>query len=154
VSISPVQVALARQYLEQHSRFGAWAMVRKLPVLPTLPSYLAEFVSGNFPTMKLEDLIAETQEVSRLHTSNGLGDPCTAQVTAAFQAIAPIDSPRSWPKDQKVRFAELPYGLQQYVAAHEDQRERAIRRAHNEAATTRQQIEALEQPTKDNNGTD
>ncbi|XSC46798.1 hypothetical protein ACF1BQ_014600 [Bradyrhizobium sp. RDT10] len=152
MSPSPIHVALARQYLEQHSPFGQWALVRRLPVLPTLPIHVAEFVSSSFPSMKLEDLIASMQEVSRLHTSNGLADPCTAQVTAAFYAIAPIDPPRSWPKDQKACFAELPYGVQKYVAAHDDQRERAIRRAHNEAATARQQLAAIEKPKEVTNG--
>lgn len=150
MSPSPVHVALARQYLEQHSPFGQWALAKRLPALPTLPSYVADFVSSS--SMKLEDLIAATQEVSRLHTRNGLADPCTSQVTAAFHAIAPIDPPRSWPKDQKACFAELPYGLQKYVAAHEDQRERAIRRAQNEAATARQQLAAIEQPKEVTNG--
>jgi serine/threonine protein kinase HipA of HipAB toxin-antitoxin module len=91
-------------------------------------------------------LIAATQEVSRLHAGNGLADPCTAQVTAAFQAIAPIEPPRAWPKDQKARFTELPYGLQKYVAAHEARRETEIRRAHNEAAKARQELAAIMQP--------
>jgi len=149
--MSPVQIALARQYLEQHSPFGQWALARRLPVLPTLPGYVAEFVARS--SKKLDDLIAATQEVSRLHTSNGLADPCTAQVTAAFQAIAPIDPPRSWPKDQKACFAELPYGLQKYVAAHEDRREKEIHRAHNEAANARKALEAIQQPRETDNGT-
>ena len=139
---------------EQHSPFGQWALARRLPVLPTLPSYVADFVSSSFSAMKLEDLIAATQEVSRLHTGNGLADPCTAQVTAAFQVIAPIDPPRSWPKDQKACFAELPYGVQKYVAAHEAQREKEIRRAQNEAATARQALAAIQKPiTEVQNGT-
>jgi hypothetical protein len=143
--MSPVQIALARQYLEQRP-FGQWALARRLPVLPTLPGYVAEFVARS--SMKLEDLIAVTTEVSRMHTGNGLADPCTAQVTAAFQAIAPIETPRSWPKAQKACFAELPYGLQKYVAAHDDQREKAIRRAQNEAATARQQLAAIQKTTE------
>ncbi|UPJ31013.1 hypothetical protein [Bradyrhizobium sp. CW1] len=124
-----------------------------LPVMPTMPAYVAEFVSVSSGSMKLDDLIAATQEVSRLHTDNGLADPCTAQVAAAFNAIAPIEPPRSWPKDQKVRFTELPYDLQRYVAAHEDQRERGIRRAQNEAAVARQALAAIQKPTEVSHGT-
>jgi hypothetical protein len=153
MSLSPTRVALARQHLEQHSPFGQWALARRLPVLPTLPSYVADFVSVSFPAMKIEDLIAATQEVSRLHPGNGLADPCTGQVTAAVQASASIHPPRSWPKDQKACFVELPYGLQKYVAAHEAQREKEIRRAHNEAANARQALAAIQQPReKSENG--
>lgn len=149
--MSQVHVALARQYLERHSPFGRWAIVRMLPVIPTMPAYVAEFVSVSSGSMKLDELIAATQEVSRLHTDNGLADPCTAQVAAAFHAIAPIEPPRSWPKDQKARFTELPYDLQRYVAAHEDQRERGIRRAQNEAAVARQALAATQKPTTEIN---
>ncbi|WP_420971523.1 hypothetical protein [Bradyrhizobium sp. B120] len=141
---SPVQAALARQYLEAHNMFGRWATVRKLPVLPTLPAHLADFVSNSFPAAKLEELILATEEVSRLHTGNGLADPVTGQVASAFQAIAPIAPPRSWPTEHKASFLQLPYGLQKYVAAHEGRREKEMRRAQSEAAAVRQKLREAE----------
>ncbi|SEB94723.1 hypothetical protein [Bradyrhizobium erythrophlei] len=137
---SPVQVTLARQYLEAHNLFGRWATVRKLPVLPTMPVYIADFVSNSFPAAKLEELIRATEEVSRLHTGNGLADPVTGQVASAFQAIAPIAPPRSWPTEHKTSFLQLPYGLQKYVAAHESRSEKEVRRAQSEAAAARQKL--------------
>jgi len=48
-----------------------------------------------------------------------------------------VDPPRSWPDGNRQRFKSLPYDLQVYVAAHEAQREKALRRAQNEAANAR-----------------
>jgi hypothetical protein len=66
---------------------------------------------------------------------------CLGGVAAkAISDLAGIDPPRSWPADHKHRFKSLPYDLQVYVAAHEAQREKALRRAQNEAAGIRQKL--------------
>ena len=73
--------------------------------------------------------------------------PTLGGVTAAaISDVAAISPPRSWPNDRKQRFKSLPYDLQVYVAAHEAQREKALRRAQNEAASTRQKMEACHKP--------
>jgi hypothetical protein len=79
-----------------------------------------------------------------------LADPTLGGVAAAaINDLAGIDPPRSWPHDRKQRFGSLPYDLQVYVASHEAQREKALRRAQNEAATARQKLEACHQsPTQ------
>lgn len=148
---SPVQIAVARQYLEAHNMFGRWATVRKFPVLPTMPAYVAEFVRDTYPAATIEILIGATEEVSRLHTGNGLADPVTCEVTTVFQGIRAIAAPRSWPAEQKARFLQLPYGLQSFFAEHEAQREKQIRRAQNAAALARQQLNEA-QPAKAPNG--
>jgi len=71
----------------------------------------------------------------------GLADPTLGGVvTEAVSDLAGIDPPRSWPAAHKQRFKSLPYDLQVYVGTHEAQRERALRRAQNEAARARQQL--------------
>ena len=78
-----------------------------------------------------------------MHVALGVADPTLGgDVAAAVSDIAGIAPPRSWPNDRKQRFNSLPYDLQVYVAAHEASRERAIRRAQNEAANARQQLAA------------
>jgi len=78
------------------------------------------------------------QDISRLHVSVGLADPTLGGVVAeALSELAGIDPPRSWPDGHRQRFKSLPYDLQVYVAAHEAQREKALRRAQNEAANAR-----------------
>ena len=91
----------------------------------------------------IERLWPAIQEISRLHASVGLADPTLGGVVAAtISDLAGIDPPRSWPADHKQRFKSLPYDLQVYVAAHELQREKALRRAQNEAASARQKLAA------------
>jgi hypothetical protein len=77
----------------------------------------------------------------------GLADPTLGGVAAAaISDVAALAPPRSWPDDRKQRFASLPYDLQVYVAAHEQQREKALRRAQNEAATATQKLAVGQQP--------
>ena len=99
----------SRNNISNSLSVGLWAVARRLPVLPTLPRHVADFVATNYPAMELDALIAATLEVSELHTGNGLADPCTGAVTAAFQAIKPISPPHGWPTEERVRFTELPY---------------------------------------------
>ena len=85
------------------------------------------------------------QEISNAHNSLGLADPTLGGVAAAaIHEVGGISPPRSWPDDRKQRFASLPYDLQVYVAAHEARREKALRRAQNEAAIARQKLTALQ----------
>ena len=65
----------------------------------------------------------------------------------AMNELAKIDPPRAWPKAEKARFKLLPYDLQVYFAAHEDKRDKEIRRAQNEAANARQKLKALQDIT-------
>ena len=85
-----------------------------------------------------------------MHVSLGLADPTLGGAAAsAISAIAAISAPRSWPGPFKQRFTALPYDIQLHLAAHEAQRERALRRAQNDAASIRQKLAALEAETKD-----
>ncbi len=85
-----------------------------------------------------------------MHVSLGLADPTLGGAAAsAINAIAAIPPPRSWPGPFKQRFAALPYDIQVHLASHEAQRERALRRAQNEAASARQKLAAFEAKTKD-----
>jgi hypothetical protein len=89
------------------------------------------------------------QDISKLHASIGLADPTLGGVvSAAINEIANIPPPRSWPGDSKQRFRSLPYDLQVYIADREANRDRALRRAQNEAATTRQKLAAAQPPAK------
>jgi hypothetical protein len=87
------------------------------------------------------------QEISKLHQSLGLADPTLGgAAAAAISGVAGISPPRSWPNEHKQRFKSLPYDLQDFVAAHEARRDKALRRAQNEAAIAKQKLEAREPP--------
>ena len=114
--------------------------------MPTAPSAVARFVADIAPA-GIEKVWQEVSAVSRAHYLIGLADPTSAgPVSAALNAIARIDPPRSWPKEHKFRFTALPYDLQVYVAGHEKRRETEIRRAHNEAAMAKQALAAIQKP--------
>ena len=83
-----------------------------------------------------------------MHVAVGLADPTLGGAVAdAIDGVARVVPPRSWPRDRKLQFKTLPYDLQVFVTAHEAQREKAIRRAQNEAAGVKQQLAACQQKT-------
>jgi hypothetical protein len=143
---SPVLAALAQARSRAAPMFASWSELNGISFCPAAPADIARFVS-DCATLGIERLWPAVQDISRLHVSLGLADPTLGGVvTAAINDVAGIDPPRSWPNDRKQRFGSLPYDLQVYVAAHEAQREKALRRAQNEAAIARKKLEACDQP--------
>ncbi len=126
--------------------FARWCELNGASFCPASPADVARFVS-ECASLGIERLWPAVQDVSRAHVSLGLADPTLGGVAAAaISDIAGIDPPRSWPNDRKQRFRSLPYDLQVYVADHEARREKAVRRAQNEAAIARQELAASQQP--------
>ncbi len=139
---SPVLVALAQARLRAAPMFARWCELNGVSLCPASPADVARFIS-DCASLGIERLWPAVQEISRLHVSLGLADPTLGGVAAAaINAVSDIDPPRSWPNDRKQRFKSLPYDLQVYVLSHEAQREKALRRAQNEAATLRQKLAA------------
>lgn len=143
---NPVLAALAQARMRTAPMFTKWCELNGLSPCPAAPANVARFVS-DCAALGIERLWPAVQEISTLHVSIGLADPTLGGVVAAaISDLAGIDPPRSWPDDRKHRFRSLPYDLQAYVAAHELQREKALRRAQNEAANARQKLTACQQP--------
>jgi hypothetical protein len=143
---SPVLAALAQARSRAAPIFAKWCELNGISFCPAAPTDVARFVS-DCASLGIERLWPAVQEISRLHVSLGLADPTLGgAAAAAIDDIAGIDPPRSWPNDRKQRFRSLPYDLQVYVAGHESQREKALRRAQNEAALARQKLEACHPP--------
>lgn len=139
---SPVLAALAQARLRAAPMFARWCELNGVCWCPAAPAAVAKFV-GDCAALGIGRLWPAVQEISRTHTSLGLADPTLGGVVAAvISDVAGILPPRSWPNDRKQRFQSLPYDLQVYVAAHETQREKALRRAQNEAAIARQKLAA------------
>lgn len=55
-----------------------------------------------------------------------------------------VDPPRSWGREEKERFLQLPPDLQHYYAEREKQRDRTVRLAQNEAAEARKSLADVE----------
>jgi hypothetical protein len=137
---SPLLAALAQARLRAAPMFARWCELNGTTFCPAAPATVARFVK-DCGALGIERLWPAVQEISRLHTSLGLADPTLGGTVAdAISEIAAISPPRSWPDDCKQRFKSLPYDLQVHVAAHEARREKALRRAQNEAAIARQKL--------------
>lgn len=143
---NPVLAALARARMQAAPMFTKWCQLNGRSPCPAAPGDVARFVSDS-AALGIERLWPAVQEISKLHVSLGLADPTSGGVaSAAISALARIAPPRSWPDDRKNRFKSLPYDLQVYVAGHELQRDKALRRAQNEAAIAKQKLIASQQP--------
>ncbi len=146
-----MQALIGARLQEEPSAFGKWCVVRGVRSLPAAPAHVAAFLLENSELSKPVKAIWEmVQEISVAHVSAGFADPTAGGVVGELiNSIAMIDAPRAWPKEQKARFKALPYDLQVFFAAHENRREKEIRRAQNEAAELRQALK----PKEDHDGT-
>lgn len=139
---NPVLAALAQARMRAAPMFTKWCELNGVSPCPAAPAYVARFVV-DCALLGVERLWPALQEISQLHVSSGLADPTLGGVAAkAISDLAGIEPPRSWPANHKQRFKSLPYDLQVYVTGHEAQREKALRRAQNEAAGARQKLAA------------
>ena len=146
---NPLLAALAQARRRDAPMFTKWCELSGISAYPAAPIAVARFVS-DCAALGIERLWPAVQEISRMHVAVGLADPTLGGVVAdAIDRVARVVPPRSWPGDRKLRFKALPYDLQVFVAAHEAQREKAIRRGQNEAARARQQLTAHQQKTDD-----
>lgn len=133
---------LAQARMRAAPMFVKWCELNGVAPRPAAPAHVARFIVDCAP-LGIERLWPAVQEISQLHVDVGLADPTLGgPVAAAISDLAKIDPPRSWPTDRKRRFKSLPYDLQVYVAAHELQREKVLRRAQNEAASARRNLAA------------
>ena len=138
--------ALAQARMRAAPMFARWCELNGASFCPASPAAVARFVA-DCASLGIERLWPAVQDISRAHASLGLADPTLGgAVAAAISDVAGISPPRSWPDDRKQRFKSLPYDLQVYVADHEARREKAVRRAQNEAAIARQKLAAIQQP--------
>lgn len=136
---NPVLVALAQARMRAAPMFVRWCELHGVSPCPAAPADVARFVA-DCASLGIGRLWPAIQEISRLHASIGLADPTLGGVAAvAVDDVARISPPRSWPTDRRQGFRSLPYDLQVYIAAHELQREKALRRAQNEAALAKRQ---------------
>ena len=139
---NPVLAALAQARMRAAPMFVKWCELNGLSPCPAAPAQVARFIVDCTP-LGIERVWPAIQDISRLHVSVGLADPTLGGVAAkAIGDLGGIDPPRSWPADHKQRFKSLPYDLQVYVASHEARREKALRRAQNEAANARRELAA------------
>lgn len=141
--INPVLAALSQARLRDAPMFVRWCELNGAAPCPAAPATVASFIT-DCAALGIERLWPAVQQISKMHVSRGLADPTLGgAAAAAISNIAGISPPRSWPDRYKQEFRSLPYDLQVYLAGHEGQREKALRRAQNEAASARHQLAAV-----------
>jgi hypothetical protein len=142
---NPVLAALAQARLRAAPLFARWCELSGQPFCPAQPATVAQFVRES-AGLGIPKVWPALQDISRLHASLGLADPTLGEPAAsAVNDVAGLAPPRSWPAGYKDRFKALPYDLQCFIAEHEVRRDKALRRAQNEAATVRQKLSALQE---------
>ncbi|MGL3209665.1 hypothetical protein [Bradyrhizobium sp. BR 1433] len=142
--VNPVLATLAQARLRAAPIFVRWCELHGAVPYPAAPAVVARFVV-DCASLGVERLWPAVQDISKLHVSAGLADPTLGgPAAAAIAHIAGIEPPRSWPDDRKTRFRSLPYDVQIFIAAHEARRDKALRRAQNEAAAALKRFEALQ----------
>jgi len=146
---NPVLAALAQARMREAPMFVRWCELNGASPCPGAPSTVARFVR-DCAALGIERLWPAVQQISKMHVSLGLADPTLGgEAAAAISEVADVSPPRSWPEPYRQRFKSLPYDVQVYVVSHETRRERALRRAQNEAASARKMISSIKFPTKD-----
>jgi hypothetical protein len=124
--------------------FRTWCDRNGIRHLPAQPASVAQFVldHSSVGVMSLAEIVAS---ISESHSSRGLSNPvATWMVAAAMERAGDIAPPRSWPKGLKEQFAQLPQILKKYVAEHDAQREKVLRRAQNDVADAKRALAALQ----------
>lgn len=138
--------ALAQARLRAAPMFARWCEINGAVFCPAAPATVAKFVT-DCGSLGIARLWSAVQDVSKTHVTLGLADPTLGGiVAAAISEVARLAAPRAWPDDFKQRFQSLPYDVQLFVVEHETRREKALRRAQNEAAVLRRKLAAVEQP--------
>jgi hypothetical protein len=146
---SPLLAALAQARRRAAPMFAKWCELHGIAACPAAPADVARFVT-DCAALGIERLWPAVQEILKMHAAHGLADPTLGGLaSAAIDKVAGVVPPRAWPAEKKRRFKALPYDLQLFVAAHEAQRENAIRRAQNEAAGARRQLALCRQTRSD-----
>jgi hypothetical protein len=145
----PVQQTPAR--LAALSAFSNWCDAKGVRFLPARPATVAQFVLEN-ACLGIDAVSEVVDHIADMHEAAGLANPVATWIVAEAmdRVSSDTETPRSWPKEHKWRFAQLPCVLRRYLVRHEVQREKTVRRAQNEAAVARQQLSAIPKPEEAN----
>src|SRR5262245_11944782 len=118
--------------------FLAWCEQQKVRPVPCRPQCVAAYCQHQQDIGVSRQVIAERLEaIADLHNAASWGNPCATPVVRRVTGASTIEAPRSWDKESKIAFTELPVEIQAVIAKREQDRETAMRRAQNEAGELR-----------------
>ena len=81
-----------------------------------------------------DKISAALSAIEALHNAASLGNPIATPIVRSATSASTIEPPRSWAKNEKKLFTELPVEIQIVVARREKDRETQLRRGQNELA--------------------
>jgi hypothetical protein len=143
-SCFPPPPKMSPEAQQQVVPFIQWTEAQRVRPLPAKPCTVAAFAQWQRDLgVPREKINATLAAISALHIAASVGDPVATPTVRMITAASTIEAPRSWDKDAKHRFAELPVELQRVVAARERDRERELRRAQNTAAEAAAEVRRL-----------
>jgi hypothetical protein len=130
---------LSTDLLERWDRFATWTASRGVRKCPARPATCAAYcLAQQDMGASVQAILAMLAAVQAIHDHHNLPNPVrTAIVRAALGMIIKVDPPRSWPKEDKVLFAQLDPDVRQIISERESLRDREIRRLQNAAAEVR-----------------
>jgi hypothetical protein len=116
--------------------FNKWAISKQARRCPAKAATCALFVLEQADLgMPPQQILAQLDAIEKLHDKWTLSNPVrTAIVRAALETIIKVDPPRSWPREDKVRFAQLDPDIRQIIETRERQRDVALRKLQNRQA--------------------
>jgi hypothetical protein len=116
--------------------FNKWAISKQAGRCPAKAATCALFVLEQADLgVPPQQILAQLDAIEKLHDKWTLSNPVrTAIVRAALETIIKVDPPRSWPREDKVRFAQLDPDIRQIIETRERQRDVALRKLQNRQA--------------------
>ncbi|MBR1145078.1 hypothetical protein [Bradyrhizobium sp. AUGA SZCCT0431] len=131
------------------SAFIHWCEAKGVRSCPAQPAVIAQFSLEN-ASLGIDAISEAIDHIAAMHEAAGLANPVATWIVAeALDGIGgDTEAPRSWPKEHKWRFTQLPCVLRRYVAQHERQREKVVRQAHNDAAVAKRQLADIQKPAE------
>jgi hypothetical protein len=131
--------------------FNRWAIAKQARRCPAKPTTVALFILEQADLgVPVQHILAQLDAIEKLHDRWSLSNPVRTAIVqgAALATIIKVDPPRSWPREDKVRFAQLDPDIRQVIAEREALRDRALRRAQNQAAEAKKRHNGADETMK------
>ena len=122
--------------------FAQWCDEHRVRCVGARPTTVAAFLRWLADKgVKSEKIIDAVASIECLHDAAGLANPvATATVRSMLESVTSIKPPRSWTKDEKISFVQLPADIRAAIERRDTDRELALRRKQNELADEKKRL--------------
>lgn len=123
--------------------FAQWCAHHSVRSLPATPAVVAAFILEH--EARGSEFVDEVLgAITRAHALWLLANPVATEIVSqALLQTELVNASRSFDKREKLMFATLPRDMQRAVARRENDRDKALRRAQNEAGDLRNEVKRL-----------